>query len=165
MSSRGTSITINGIHPSAVNSGVKKIEKYRDQILAEKINKTIGDVAKRFTDVASSAFGAGVGFSTEKVGEFDYQVTAFSLPGTQLISFLEFGTGFYADASHKYVSMVDYDVYPGSWSENHAHTWEAWLQAGKDPAKYPYNKQPRRGVYLGMEAARKYVEDMAKRAK
>lgn len=165
MSSRGTSITINGIHPSAVYGAVKKMEKYRDQILAEKINKTLGDVAKRYTEVASNAFGAGVGFSTQKVGQFDYEVTAFSLPGTQLISFLEFGTGFYADASHKYVSMVDYNVYPGSWSETHAKTWEAWLQAGKDPAKYPYNKQPRRGVLKGMEAAREYVNNMSKRAR
>lgn len=176
MSSRGTSITINGIHPSAVNGGVKKIEKYRDQILTEKINKTIGDVAKRFTDVASSAFGAGVGFSTEKVGEFNYQVTAFSLPGTQLITFLEFGTGnpVNSDNDREFVSAMEQQtgigIYAGSWSEmdGHAHTYEAWQNNQgyrKEDGSYLYDKKPRRGIQLGMEAARKYVEDMAKRAK
>ena len=151
--------------PESLMQCYRKLEEHRKKEFPTKVEKTMGDISERFTSVASQAFGAGVGFSSETVGEFGYQITAFSLPGTQLISFLEFGTGLYADASHKYVSMVDYNVYPGSWSENHANTWYEWINAGNDPKKYPYNKQPRRGVYLGMEAARNYVKSMAQRAK
>jgi len=165
MSRSGTTITINGIHPSAINGAVKKIQKYREKTLIDKINKTMGDICARFTEVASEAFGSSVAFSQTKVGDFAYEITAFSPDGRVLVTFLEFGTGYYADPTHEYADDVDFNVYPGSWSEEHANTWFKWLQAGKDPAKYPYNHEPRRGMLKGMEAARKYVESMAKRIK
>lgn len=150
--------------PESLMQCYRKLEDYRKKELPTKVEKTMGDIGERFTSVASDAFGAGVMFYSKKVGNFAYEISATSLTD-QLITFLEFGTGLYADASHKYVSMVDYNVYPGSWSENHANTWYEWINAGNDPKKYPYNKQPRRGVYLGMEAARRYLKSMAQRAK
>ena len=169
MSRNVSHITINGIHPSAVNSGVKKIGKYRDKILPTKINRLIGDVANVFTETASSAFGAGVGFSTEKAGEFKYTVTAFSLPGTQLITFLEFGTGTPVDIKNNQdfmqamATQAGIKIYSGSWSEENAGTYEAWQNNRgykKADGSYLYDKQPRRGMQLGMEAARKYIEKL-----
>ena len=48
------------------------------------------------------------------------------------VAFIEFGAGFYAN-----------DFFgPGSWSIEHAHTFQAWERSGKPIDQYPYNVIP-----------------------
>lgn len=151
--------------PAGIKKAVRDFEDHRKNGFVKLVEKTMGDICERFTEVASEAFGPAVAFSSQKVGDFAYEITAFAPDGKVLVTFLEFGTGAYVDSAHEYADDVEFNVYSGSWSEEHKNTWFEWINAGKDPEKYPYNHLPRRGMLKGMEAARKYVHNMAKRIK
>ena len=57
-----------------------------------------------------------------------------SASGDQLL-FIEFGTGFPADES----MGLSFGFGAGSWSDDHADTFNQWLQSGQPPEDYPYN--------------------------
>lgn len=58
------------------------------------------------------------------------------------IGFIEFGAGVYSGEGSEFKDNAPFDVYPGSWSKDHAQRWQEWIADGKDPYKFPYNKQP-----------------------
>ena len=148
---------------ASIEKAVRKLEEYRDKGLQRNIDRTINDVVDRLIQTATEAYASShVMLASEKVSENVWVVTASS-EGTSIVAFLEFGTGFKTDATHPYADDVPFAVYEGSWSEQHAGTYQKWVASGKDPDKYPYNHLPRRGLYLGMQAAREYIHRMSVR--
>ncbi len=77
----------------------------------------------------------------------------------QEVGFLEFGAGIWSDYMHPFADDVPFNVYMGSFSESEdgKGTWLKWLQDGKDPMKYPYNREPR----YGLLHASQYIKDHA----
>ena len=53
------------------------------------------------------------------------------------IAFVEFGAGIYADDGE----FIALQFYPGSWSEQHGRTYQAWVDAGM-PGEYKWNQLP-----------------------
>lgn len=60
----------------------------------------------------------------------------------QGMGFIEFGAGVYSGEGNEFKDNAPFEVYPGSWSKDHAQTYQKWVDGGKDPLKYPYNRQP-----------------------
>ena len=116
-------------------------------ILAEVAQAGVVEAAKYFGywSCYKEAYPDGTGFYVNAEGSH--------------VCFVEFGTGVYTDADHEYASKVNIGVYPGSWSEKHAQTWQAWLAAGKDPYAYPYNHRPKYGMMHAMHAMRRKLEE------
>lgn len=150
---------------SSIQKAVNKLEEYRREGLQKKIDRTMTDIVNRLMEKANAAYATAlVSLTAEKIGKNVWMVTASS-EGSSLVAFLEFGTGFKTDSSHPYAGNVPFAVYEGSWSEQHAGTYEKWIAAGNDPEKYPYNHLPRRGLYVGMQAARDYLHRMSARVR
>lgn len=77
----------------------------------------------------------------------------------QQVGFLEFGAGIWSDYNHPLAQNVPYDVYMGSFSESEdgKGTWLKWLNDGKDPMKYPYNREARYAMLHAVE----YIKEHA----
>lgn len=75
--------------------------------------------------------------------------TGFILTMTgDAVGFIEFGTGAYVDEQHAFREDAPFPVFSGSYSDTvGAGTWNAWIKAGKDPNKYPYNRYPTYPLY------------------
>lgn len=78
-------------------------------------------------------------------GSFWFEVTA----NGEQVGFLEFGAGALTDETHPYADEAPFPVFMGSWSNSPegAGTWLKWLESGKDPLKYPFNREPRYAMY------------------
>lgn len=84
----------------------------------------------------------------------------------QQVGFLEFGAGLFSEYNHPFAQNVPYDVYMGSFSESEdgAGTWLKWLQDGKDPMKYPYNREARYAMFNASEYIKKHAVQYIKEA-
>lgn len=79
------------------------------------------------------------------------------------IVFLEFGTGVRTESDAPYADKVSVNVWPGSWSDEHEFkTWQHWIESGKDPELYPYNRYPKRGMYGAAQRMKREIKDIAK---
>lgn len=79
------------------------------------------------------------------------------------IVFLEFGTGVRTESDAPYADKVSVNVWPGSWSDEHEFkTWQHWIESGKDPELYPYNRYPKRGMYWAAQRMKRDAKDIAK---
>lgn len=80
----------------------------------------------------------------------------------EAIVFMEFGTGLKTESNAPYADKVSVPVYPGSWSEEHANTWQDWIDSGRDPELYPYNHAPKRGMYWAAQRMKREAIDIAR---
>lgn len=130
---------------------LKDIEDYQKNWLPRKVDEFASELAKVGRDEASRLYSQGGGSPIPP----DVTVTAVKLEdgkyaivanGTQ-VCFLEFGAGVYATSSHPYSSEVPFEVYPGSYSENHGHTFEDWLNSNSpNKGEYKFNTVPTRAL-------------------
>ena len=128
--------------------------------LKEKASKICERLAKDVGEpIAQRAFGSAVRLYSKATKE-GWKIIA---DGGAIVCFLEFGTGADTDSKHPFASKVPFRVSPGSWSDSEfgAGTWSDWIDSGEDPAKYPLNKKPRRGMYLAYKAICDNVERIA----
>lgn len=75
------------------------------------------------------------------------------------IGFLEFGTGQFVDAAHEFVGNAPFNVWSGSWSDDHGKTWQAYLKYGAFADKngqYIYNRYPKYPLYYTSEWIREH---------
>ena len=78
----------------------------------------------------------------------------------QAMSFLEFGAGTMANSSHPFAQNMQFQVYPGSWSETHSQEFSTngyWIFGGK---KY-YFVEPKPGMYEAYKAITQNVYRIA----
>ena len=73
------------------------------------------------------------------------------------VGFLEFGAGLPSDHTHPLAKNAPFEVYTGSFSlsADGAGTWQEWIESGKDPNKYPFNREPRYGLLHASEYIKK----------
>ena len=179
------------LDPSSIEKAIKKLEEYRKKGLQKKIDRTIGDVANRIIEVAYRHYSTtyreslladvrqlspSVSFTITRPNKQNWIISAFTLAGDENISFLEFGAGNLteSDAAHSYLSQAQSfypkGIRPGSYSEDHAGTYQRWLNGDrsvmqKDGHTYIFDRAPKRGLWYGMEAGRRYLHNMSVRVK
>lgn len=122
------------------------IQAFLEDLMERVAKRLAEEVAK---PIAESEYGydEGINVYVEKRGD-DYAIMA---EGDE-VCFIEFGAGVYADPSHLFSDKTPFEVRSGSWSEKHAQTWQRWIEGGNDPEKYPYNVEPRKGMYEAYKA-------------
>lgn len=122
---------------------------------AEALDLYIKDLNRKVTEMTKQIAEVGA----EEVIRVDGEVTANAEPipnGHKMVAqgerivFLEFGTGALTDSGGAYSDTISVPVHAGSWSDEHEGTWRSWLESGKDPMAYPYNRSPKRGMYMAM---------------
>lgn len=72
---------------------------------------------------------------------------------------LEYGAGDPA-GSGPILGTAPVGAYPGAYSDTHAGTYRAWVDAGR-PGQYYYERQPRAGMYYAFRAANDAVQRVA----
>ena len=167
------------LDPDSIQRAIAELEKYRNNELQRKIEKTMLDIIQRLEDTARAEYATSqVNLRHERIGKTSWVVIA-ETPGEPWVMFLEFGTGQLVNEGHDYAKKVEIDVWPGSWSDKPElggkGTYQMWHQSGGSayavgvpPAKsgpYRYNHKSRPGMLRGVEAARKYIRSMAARAR
>lgn len=81
-------------------------------------------------------------------GKRGYQVIAHG----EMVGFLEFGTGAFADSQHPYAEEVTFPVFPGSYSDTiGAGTYMHWVMTHGNDDYYPFNREPRRALYQAVQ--------------
>ena len=147
-------ITIRTLSEGEIEKAIKLLEAYRltasnrisramdtlAMLASEELRRNVGSSGR-----AVKNGGSRVSWSRLEDEGLKYLITV----NGQQIGFLEFGTGVYADEQHPYVDNVPFPVFSGSYSDTIGQgTWNDWIQSGKDPMKYPYNRVPKRPLYL-----------------
>lgn len=140
-------IEIDPFDSDSINAAIKALTKWEKErerkidLYMQKLTQ-VGEVA------AQRAFGPGVTVKSHKDGRGRWEIRA---DGDQVV-FLEFGAGVYT-TDHGLSTPLNILIYPGGWSETEGeHKWSEWIAAGKDPYQFPWNKQPRAGMYEAYKA-------------
>lgn len=145
-----------------LGDALKDIKKFKKDL-----PKKVKELAEHLADVgvreAQKTYGEGGAVSVTKVPTKNgYTILAEG----SVVCFLEFGTGVYADGSNleKYDNLT-FKVEPGSWSESEEgkHTWSAWIDAGKDTSKYPYNRNAKPGMFYAYQAIVAAIQEEAEK--
>lgn len=90
---------------------------------------------------AEGAYGSAINVTIERIPR-GWQLVA----NGDAVGFLEFGAGVTADKNHSFAQNAPFEVYPGSWSKDHAQQFTNngfWVFGGQQ-----YDRvEPRRGLY------------------
>ena len=129
------------LNSKSLTAALKMIQEYKKDF-ETKLNRFVERLATEAAAMAQDEFGSDVTVTAVQVDGTHWSVVA----NGEQVCFLEFGTGVYADSSHDFAQRVPFNVYPGSWSEEHENTYQRWLAKGNDPGEYPYNTLPIRGM-------------------
>lgn len=142
---------------SNIDAAITALEQY-EKDLERKANEIAKRVAEVGADEVKAADSMSVATALEPI-EQGYRLDATH----PAIVFMEFGTGVRTESGAPYADKVSVPVYPGSWSDEHAGTWRKWIESGKDPEEYPFNRYPKRGMYRAMRKMVNETKDIAKR--
>ena len=133
-----TKITLN---IKSIEAAIERVNKYKN--IESKLDELCEKIAILGVDTANYSYGQGI-VRHEKTPT-GYMIIAQD----QQICFLEFGTGTLTDID-KFSQEVSIEVYPGSWSKDHAKTYERWLSTGEPSSPfggYLYDSPPKRGMW------------------
>lgn len=129
------SLSANGIE-----AFIRELKTIKDGI-AEAEAGFLNDLAQVVSDSLNESYGGKIPVTTEPFTDGDRHGYVIKVEH-EALGFIEFGAGMYSGYGSVHADDVPYKVYPGSWSEEHAGTYQEWIDAGKDPVDYPYNRYP-----------------------
>lgn len=141
-------IEIDPFDTQSINKAIQELrahQEWRKQKIAEYIRK----LCELGAEAARRTYGSLVEVSVTPDGK------GIIAEGDQVV-FLEFGTGTKTQ-DHELSAPLSIEIVPGSWSEGPEgkHTWSEWLRS-QDWAGamkgYPYDTQPRPGLYEAYKA-------------
>ena len=145
------------LSPYSIEKAIKELQEYKEKRLNA---QAVADrLIKALSEEAMARFEGKAAITPRRISDSVWEIE-FTASGThRLITFLEFGTGVPTLDNPDYAESLPIKVYAGSWSEEHGHTYEQWQATngyinGKYYEEYPYNLEPMRGIFYGMEAAR-----------
>ena len=143
------------------NTLLKAVKEYQKKVKTQ-TDTLLDRIADELIRQLPIAYGNNhINFVKEKMPDGKYRVVAES----EGIAFIEFGAGVYAEIGRgsPYSLNVPFDVYPGSWSKEHAHTWQDEIEkGGGDPLKYRYNRMATNGMFHAVEATKLEIPRIAK---
>ena len=141
---------------ASIDAALEEVNNYINSFTA-KYEEFLERLAKYGSEVAGLLFGNDTAMSYEKVSDGVYTITATG----ERVCFIEFGAGVFSDSSHPYASEVPIKVYPGSWSEDHAQTYQEWVKKGRK-GWYRYNRYPRYAMLTAYNKMVDYVPELAR---
>lgn len=151
-------IVIDPFDPASVSKAILEMYKFKDW-LKEKVDELTEKLAK---DYALKTVAEDYGYTEGG----SIVCTAEEIPNGWVVKaegkgvcFIEYGTGD-ASMSGAILGTPPVDVYPGSYSNEHAGTYRAWLESGSTEP-YRYEIQPRSGMYFAFRAANDNVRKVA----
>lgn len=133
------SLSTNGIQ-----AFIRELEDLKDEI-EEKEARFIQELAKVVADSLNESYNGKIPVTTEPFVDGDKRGYIVKVEH-EALGFIEFGTGVYAGYGSVHADDMPFKVYPGSWSEDHAQTYQKWIEDGKDPYAYPHNIYPRNAI-------------------
>lgn len=129
------------------NALQKHLENVTQGVVAKHLQKKCDEFVSKLV-VEEGAYVAGWAFNGTPV-----EITVEKIPkGYKLVAngeavgFLEFGAGVLADTGHHFAKNAPFDVYPGSWSKDHAKQFymnQEWTYGRVTTDRVA----PRRGLY------------------
>lgn len=141
---------------SNIDAAIEALKQYEQEF-----TRKVDEGLKRIAEVGAEEVQAVDGGSVETT--IESTTDGYRMDATHpAIVFMEFGTGLRTESGAPYADKVSVPVYPGSWSEEHANTWQQWIESGKDPEQYPFNRSPKRGMYWAMQRMKREAKDILK---
>ena len=151
-------IVIDPFSPSSVSSAIFELIRFQDWLKAkcdELCRVLAEDYALRtVADDYGYTEGGSIVCTVEEIPN-GYRVVAAGEP----VFFLEYGTGPSA-GSGPILGTAPVSTAPGSWSADHAQTYQAWVDGGMQ-GPYKYTIEPRAGMYFAFKAATENVRKVA----
>lgn len=144
---------------SGINDAIQRLTTYRNDV-EEKKKILLHELAKLGKEVATQTYGSShinVGIDSLENG-YRFRIYAEG----SIVCFLEFGAGVATDVAHPFAPEVPFDVYPGSWSEEHAQQFSTkgyWRFGGKKFTKV----EPRRGMFYADKMIQERVVYIARK--
>lgn len=135
----------------AMKEALDKLEEFQPMLFLS----LLGDRVKEELESLYPASQVEVKKSEPEGSNGSYTMTV-SANGDQLL-FIEFGTGFPADES----MGLSFGFGAGSWSDEHADTFNQWLASGANPDDYPYNMQGRDAFWKVEQDLRAIIKQTA----
>ena len=134
-------------------------EKALKEWVAKKNDEFLQKLLEEGKKVAEQIFGSAALVYIDKTQD-GYALIAEG----EAVCFIEFGTGVYADPKHEFANDMPFVIAPGSWSESDfgKHTWSDWVNAGKDPKYYPFNRHPKYPMWEAYKALQANMDRIAK---
>lgn len=151
-------IVIDPFDPVSVSAAIVQLVQFREE-LKRKVHKLCEVLARDYA-LKTVAVDCGYTEGGNIVCEVEeipngYIVRAAGEP----VFFLEYGTGPSAGTG-PILGTAPVSTAPGSWSAEHAGTYQAWVDAGM-PGPYRYEHAPRAGMYYAFRAATENVQKAA----
>ena len=146
-------VNVDGLVAQAQKDLKAWLEKKNDEFLTK-----LMEVGRA---VAERSFGSAAQVRIEKRNANTYALIAEG----EAVCFIEFGTGAYASPGEDGLAQyMPFDIRPGSWSDSEfgAGTWSNWINSGKDPDKYPYNRRPKYGMWNAYKEMDREAQRIAK---
>ena len=157
-------IEIDLLDSDSIDAAIKQLKRFEKE-REQKIEQYVMELAQCGEVAAQHTYGPLVTVRAHKDGNGVWEIRA---NGEQVV-FLEFGTGT-KTMNHPLSAPLDIEIKPGSWSEGPEgkHTWSKWLreQAGSwsgSYKNYPYDTNPRPGMYEAYKAIVANQERIAKK--
>lgn len=138
-------IEVDPFDIKSVNAAIKALEAYEVE-RKRKITMYMQRLCEVGAAAAQKAYGSLVTVTVTPDGR------GMIAHGDQVI-FLEFGSGVLTK-DHELSGPLPIEIMPGSWSEGPEgkHTWSQWLESGRRFTDYPYNTNPRAGMWEAYKA-------------
>lgn len=151
-------IVIDPFDISSVDKALTQLILYKNW-LRERVDRLCDILAKDYAlrtvaDEFGYTDGGRVTCTVEEIPN-GYRVVAAG----EAVFFLEYGTG-PAAGTGPVLGSAPVSTAPGSWSADHAQTYQAWVDGGMQ-GEYKYTLQPRAGMYYAFKAATENVRKVA----
>lgn len=155
------------LSPSSVLAAWGKLNAYKTRLsgaidrATENLMNDAADYLNRILQIEQDPKDQRISiFAEETAGGFILTIKG------QGVGFVEFGTGAYADTSHPFAGNAPFNVWSGSWSDDHERTWQAYIKYGAYAdrnGEYLYNRYPVRPLYETSEWIRQHWADYLRR--
>lgn len=139
-------IKINPCSRSSIIEAIVELKAEKEEI-EKKRSLFVKAVARIMAERIEKRYGEVLNVNVEKYGVFvwgdGYRGNGTVQAHGQGLFFIEFGTGTMAGGHDGY----RYGFYPGSWSEEHANTFQQWIltdgaKFSKSDGSYKYDNEP-----------------------
>lgn len=149
-------IEVNVLSKKSINSAIKELREYAKEIENQKIDEFMDKVALDMCAIINRRFLAVDKGMNPNVTIAHYDRDGHSRiisAGGKQVAFLEFGAG--AEAGNGI--YLDLGFTAGSWSAEHARTYQAWEESGYQGV-YRYEQPPARGFDTAISELHEIVE-------
>lgn len=151
-------IEVNPFSSKSINSAIMSLRREKKRLTEDFKNAFMNKLGLELSGLIQLELGRQARWFNEDVdAEYEVQGDTIVLRAYgESVAFVEFGAGVYADDG-EFVAM---QFYPGSWSEQNAKTYQAWVEAGM-PGEYQWDQEPAHSFDTIIRNLDSYVREAA----